>query len=121
MISDCETCPVVDQVGFQLQYVQSGLYMSRVVPDLDLHRCDILEQGDVIGFEPVGVLEAFGRFEVIFFLFVDRAHCVPAEHAFHLALHQGHFRSLKSLVFLSQPQLKQSLHGDGFGVVGVGF
>jgi hypothetical protein len=88
-----------------------------MVSDLDLHGGNVFEELNVVEFETVGVLKAFGRFKVIFFLFVDGSHGVPAEHAFHLTFHQGGFRCLESFILFTETQFEQGLHSDGFRVI----
>ena len=88
-----------------------------MISDLDLHGCNVFQECNVVWLKSVSILEALGRFEIIFLLFVDCAHSVPAEHTLHLALHQAYLWSLKGLVLLSQSQFKQCFHRDSFRMV----
>lgn len=90
-----------------------------MVSDLDLHSGNVFEELDVVRFKAVCVLEAFGRFEIIFFLFVDGSHGVPAEHTFHLTFHQGGFRCFEGFILLTETQFEQGFHCEGFRVFGM--
>lgn len=87
MIGDSESGPVMNHIGLEFENTESGLDMSGMISDLDLHGSNILQELDIIRLKFISILEAFRRFKVISFLFVNCSHCVPTEHTFQFALH----------------------------------
>lgn len=95
--------------------------MVGVVSDLYLETGCFFHGLDVVGVQSQCVLEAFGCFGKIFFLFVDAGTGMPAEHAFHFAFYEGQLGHFQGFCFFSQSLQEQGLKGIGFGMVGVDF
>lgn len=121
MVGNSKSCPVMDNIGLYLKDIKSCLDMCWMVSDLDLHSCNIFQELNVIWLESICVLETFGRFEIISFLFINGSHRVPTKHTFHFAFHQTYFCCLKRFILFSQAKFKQRLHRDCFRMIRMSF
>ena len=79
---------VLDLSWLGLQYGESCSNMVGVIPDLDVQTGSLTHKLGVVRLKSEGVLKALGGLSEVLLLLVDAATGVPAEHAFHAALHQ---------------------------------